>query len=209
MSSSPCHRHHYHHHHHHNYDTRHENPSRHQCPRRSNKLLASFLTALTKSLASAHVSMRPAYRFRSGTIPVGKIKVNSCAPVGVLCGVYSSLKTYRCRSARCTTPGVSRDIHVGEMIWWVTKAVQMGFLLQRQRGPRSVLRLLFSLPLPFERAGLRGGLESDDAGVLFLEQSEGVLVAVVDDTSAWRQSSIGRAPAGTDPANNSFSLWTS
>ena len=49
-------------------------------------------------------------------IPVDPMKVNSCAPVGVICGLYSSVKTYRCSSARCTTLGLSRDIHVGESI---------------------------------------------------------------------------------------------
>ena len=54
--------------------------------------------------------------FRDVVVPVDPIKVNSCAPVGVFCGLYSSVKTYRCRSAMCTTLGLSRDIHVGESI---------------------------------------------------------------------------------------------
>lgn len=52
-----------------------------------------------------------------------------------------------------------------------------------------------SINLPFAFAGLHRRLESDDAGVLFLEHSEGMLVVVVDDASALGESWIGNAGA--------------
>ena len=52
------------------------------------------------------------------------------------------------------------------------------------------------IDLPFAFAGLYRRLESDDAGVLFLEHSEGVLVVVVDDASAWGESWIRNVGTG-------------
>ena len=49
-------------------------------------------------------------------IPAEPINVNSCAPLCVFCGLYSSVKTYRCKSAKWTTRGLSRESHVGERI---------------------------------------------------------------------------------------------
>ena len=47
-----------------------------------------------------------------------------------------------------------------------------------------------SLSIPAKRTGLHRSLESDDGGILFLEQSEAMLVVIVDNASARRKSLI-------------------
>ena len=49
--------------------------------------------------------------------------------------------------------------------------------------------------LPFDFTGLYGSLESDDAGRSFLEQSETMLVMIIDDSSVQGKSWIGEALA--------------
>lgn len=49
-------------------------------------------------------------------VPLLLIKVNSCAPACVLCGLYSSVKTHRFNSARWMTLELSLNIQVGERI---------------------------------------------------------------------------------------------
>lgn len=66
-----------------------------------------------------------------------------------------------------------------------------------------------SLSLPFESTGLHGSLESDDASILLLEQSETMLVVIIDDTTEWHESPIEKGLADTDPANNICSLCNS
>lgn len=67
------------------------------------------------------------------------------------------------------------------------KAVQIGFLFQEISITMVYLWLATSTDdLPFNFAALHGRLKSDDAGLLFLEQSEAVLIVIVDDGSAWK-----------------------
>ena len=62
---------------------------------------------------------------------------------------------------------------------------------------------------PFDFATLRGRLESNDAGVLFLEQSEAMLVVVINNTSVKDESLIRNTVTDTDPANRILSLYIS
>ncbi len=92
-----------------------------------------------KSVASALVSAK--YRQHGGEdkgwyVPLALLKLSSCLPPGETCGLYSVVKMYRCRSARWTTFGLARFIHLRDWTWWVMNAVHTGVLFEYESGAK-------------------------------------------------------------------------